>query len=107
MKHVGFVFFVSAFLMVKSAFCVPATMQNAYDNICWTCYSPEVAVQNFLSKYREPLRNLCFKKDAKACEMMATLYSALQNDIDAQDYYQMACKLGVKDSCAKVDVEEE
>ncbi|TLD84629.1 hypothetical protein [Helicobacter trogontum] len=107
MRYVSFVCFTSAFFAINAAFCVPVAIQNDYDNICWNCYSPEIAIQNFLSKYREPLRNLCFKKDAKACEMMATLNSALQNDIDAQDYYQMACKLGVKDSCARVDIDEE
>lgn len=104
MKYTCFVFFVSASLMVKTAFCVPIAIQNAYDNICWTCYSPEISVQNFLSKYNGLLKNLCLKQDAKACEMMAILYSTLQDDAVSKYYYQMSCKLGVKDSCAKSNI---
>lgn len=106
-KHIGLALFGSAFLMTKVAFCVPLAIENAYNDICWNCYSPEIGVQNFLGKYRETLRNLCFNNDAKACEMMGTLYAALQSDTNAQDYWQRACKLGVKETCAKVDKDEE
>lgn len=96
----------SVVLAANIAYCVPANITQAYDDICWTCYSPEIAVQNFLGKYRETLRNLCFKKDAQACNMMATLYAALQNDMDAQLYWQQACKLGMKETCANVDLDD-
>ncbi len=99
--------FGSVLFATQIAFCVPTNIKNAYDDICWTCYTPEIPIQNFLVKYRETLRNLCFKKDAQACQMMGTLYAALQNDIDAQDYWQRACKLGIKETCAKVDTDEE
>ncbi len=88
-------------------FAISENIEAEYENICWDCYNPEIPIQNFLLKYREILRNLCFKKDAKACYMMAKLYTALHNDIDAQDYWQKSCKLGIKKACPMVEDEDD
>ncbi len=99
---------LASFIMsTQFLFGVPQLIEQQYNQICWQCYSPEISVQNFLNRHRETLRNLCFKKDAKACHMMATLYAALLNDFDAQAYWQRSCKLGNKDDCAKVTEDEE
>lgn len=90
---------LSMILCVNVAFSVPQNIQDEYDNICWNCYDPTIAMQNFLNRHRETLRNLCFKKDTNACLMIANLYSKTGNDFDAQDYWQRACKLGSKDAC--------
>lgn len=101
MKLKGVALFISSIVLSSQvAFCVPQKILDQYDDICWSCYSPEISIQNFLNKYRETLRNLCYRNDAKACEMVATLYSSLQNDFDANEYWHKACELGKKDACA-------
>lgn len=87
-------------------FGVPENIETEYQDICWSCYNPEIPVQNFLTKYRETLRNLCYKKDARACEIMANLYAKIGDDIGSQEYWQRACKLGIKNACPMVQQDD-
>ena len=104
----GVVFMFGAFsLALNLAHAVPSHIESAYDNICWNCYEKEVSMHNFLNKHSATLRNLCNKKDAKACVMMAKLNGNLNNSLAAQEYWQKACKLGDKEACPMVEEDED
>ncbi|RDU67072.1 hypothetical protein CQA53_02090 [Helicobacter didelphidarum] len=97
---------VGLIVSINFVIAVPPHIESSYNQVCWDCYTPEISIQNFLNKHRETLRNLCFKKDADACLMMAQSYAAIGNGFDAQDYWQRACKLGKKEACPMVEEDE-
>ncbi|RDU58877.1 hypothetical protein [Helicobacter sp. MIT 14-3879] len=89
-------------LLGQNAICVPQHVLDAYDGICWQCYDKEISIQNFVTKYRSTLRNICYKKDAQACHILARVYAALGDDVGADEYFALSCKYGLKKDCELV-----